>query len=228
VQRGDGQTIPLRSNIALDEAQMLYDLVRELQPEHVIELGLAQGISTMAMAQALEDNERGTLHVLDPRQSEVYESVGVTNLERCGLSDRVDFHETYPEEVVPGLPRAQVAFIDASHLFDFTMMDFVLVDKRLDVGGVVGFHDLWMESLRKALRYILTNRAEYRLWRPPPIPAHVARRARFGRALSAVPGAAKLLKPEVLEPTALFARQNLVLLEKTGPDTRVWLDHSQF
>ena len=79
-----------------------------------------------------------------------------------------------------GFPRVQFAFIDASHLFDLSVLDFTLIDKRLDVGGVVGFHDLWMPSLQKLVRYILTNR-DYVPYRCPGRPPADRRRRPGGR-----------------------------------------------
>lgn len=38
------------------------------------------------------------------------------------------------------------------------MVEFILADKKLKVGGMIAFHYLWMPSLRKLLRYILRNR----------------------------------------------------------------------
>ena len=52
-----------------------------------------------------------------------------------GFADRHTFLERLPEEAVPQLPRLQFAIIDASYLFDFTVTEFVLADKRLNIGG---------------------------------------------------------------------------------------------
>jgi predicted O-methyltransferase YrrM len=158
VARPDGTLRPLVGNVSRDEARRIYEVVRALKPEVSVEIGLAHGVSALAIAQAMHDNDRGVHHVIDPYQSSRWEGVGVANLRRAGLIDRTRVHEAFSEEVLPAIPSVDFAFIDGSHLFDHALVDFVLVDRRLAVGGVIGFHDLWMPSLQKVLRYVLTNR----------------------------------------------------------------------
>ena len=42
-----------------------------------------------------------------------------------GLAQRMHFTRSFPEVTVPELPALQFAFIDASHLFDLSVLDFV-------------------------------------------------------------------------------------------------------
>lgn len=231
VVRADGTRTPLLGNVTEEQAQRLYDLVRRLRPDVTIEIGLAHGISALAITQALDDNGTGVHYVLDPYQSTYWENIGLANLERAGLSDRVRFYAAFPEDVVPGFPPADFAFIDASHLFDTTILEFVLVDKRLHVGGVIGFHDLWMASLSKALRYILTNRS-YRIHEDvPPRQERTAWRRRRAVSMLArrVPRADRIFRPEVLllRPD-LGIRDTMIFIEKTADDDRDWEFHQPF
>src|SRR5262245_59269879 len=104
----DGNLVRHEHAIELEAAQQLYDLTRQMRPEHTIEIGLAQGTSALAVAQALDDNGAGTHHVVDPFQEEHYGGVGLTSLARSGLMHRIDFHAAFPEEVVPSLPLAKL------------------------------------------------------------------------------------------------------------------------
>lgn len=229
----DGTPTALHANVRADEAQRLYDVVRRLRPEATLELGLAHGISALAIAQALADNGRGTHFVVDPHQSGYWQSVGLANLARAGLDERVRFFEAFPEDVITSVPRVGFAFVDASHLFDLSILDFVLVDKRLDPGGVVGFHDLWLRSLNKTVRYIVTNR-HYRVHvdRPgaqPPPTAGVHLRRVVSALARRIPKAERVLRPEVLAPGAtLGIGTDLTFLEKLGEDDRDWEFHREF
>jgi predicted O-methyltransferase YrrM len=223
VVNSDGVETPLLGNVSLTDAERLYEVVRALRPEVTLELGFAHGISSLAIVQALEDNGRGTHHVVDPFENRVFGGVGLTNLARAGLRDRVVFHESYAEEVVPSLPRASFAFIDSSHLFDLTLMDFILVDKRLDIGGIIGFHDLWLPGLVKALRYIVTNR-KYRVHNDIPTQPTPAK-WRIGNAIvRRIPHAGFVFRPEVMELSMddLGLVQQMTFVEKLGDDTRNW------
>jgi predicted O-methyltransferase YrrM len=232
VLRADGSKTPLHSNVSREEAMRLYNLIRTLDPEVTVEIGLAQGISTLAIAQALLRNGSGGRHyVVDPFQHTDWDGVGLASLDRAGLRDHVEFYEAFPEDAVPGFPTAGFAFIDASHLFDLTILDFVLVDKRLKVGGLIGFHDLWMGSLRKVLRYILANRS-YRLHHdvaPGPLSASQRRKAQIGALARRVPHADRVFRPEVLWPaTELGIREGMAFIQKTGGDERRWQFHREF
>jgi hypothetical protein len=238
VIRADGTRIPLFGNVSGEEATRLYDVVRARKPGATIEIGLAQGISALAITQALSDNGSGALHhVVDPFQSTEWEGVGIANLDRAGLLEHVRFHEAFPEDAVPTFPTADFAFIDASHLFDLTLLDFVLVDKRLTVGGLIGFHDLWMESLQKVLRYILTNRS-YRIYNdvaPKPLARPSTRSKARSTAKSQIialarrTGRDRHLSPEWLQPNAdLGLGRGMTFVEKTGQDERDWRFHAEF
>ncbi|HVU37051.1 MAG TPA: class I SAM-dependent methyltransferase [Opitutales bacterium] len=228
-QQGVVQT--LHSNVSLEEALALYGMVRDLKPKASAEIGFALGISGLAILSALEANGQGRHYVSDPFQTSFVGGMGRENARRAGLEHRLEFYEKFPEEAVPQFPPVQFAFIDASHLFDLSILDFVLVDKRLEVGGVVGFHDLWMPSLRKVVRHILANRA-YRVHPASPPGAPLTAKQKFRSGLCAVarqlPWASRWLAPEAARPWHEFRLANLVLLEKIGEDRRDWREHQTF
>jgi predicted O-methyltransferase YrrM len=218
-------------SISLDEALELYGLVREIEPDATTEIGMAGGASCLAILQALEDNGRGEHHVCDPYQ-ETWNDAGLRNVRESGLAGRLRFSRGFPEEAVPGLPALQFAFIDASHLFDLSVLDFVLVDKRLDVGGVVGLHDLWMPSLRKLVRYVVANRGYEIHRRARPAPSTRGDRIRSVVASGArrTPRAEAVWSQELLRPWRELAGSNatLLFLRKTRDDDRDWRSHRPF
>ena len=229
----DGGRVPLHSNVSREEAEVLYRAVRHLRPTRSLELGFAQGISALAILQALEDNAAGQHDVIDPFQHR-FQNVGLAMTARAGLAHRLNFHQGYAEEIIPDLPPLQFAFIDSSHLFDLTLTEFVLADKKLAVGGLIGFHDLWMPSLRKLVRYVLTNRS-YELVRtfdPPDGRGRRPLRRSIKRWLLSwpglIPGAARLFRNEVQRPWSAITESNLVLLRKTADDRRDWQFHEPF
>jgi hypothetical protein len=223
---GDGNVVAFRYHISLADAEGLYGLVRTIRPEHSIEVGLGMGASALAITQALEDNGgAATHHIVDPFQDD-YQNVGVKCLERAGLMHRVEFHAAFPEEVVPRLPGAQFAFIDGSHLFDLTILDFVLIDKRLSLGGTIGFDDAPIANVQKALRYIVLNRS-YSPIRPISLPRAQRARVLISRVASKIPRAERVLRSEILRPAAAIgtAGSRVVYLEKNATDdSRHWRD----
>ena len=158
VETADGRIVDLNSNISIDEALTLYKAVRAIKPKRSAEVGFACGISALSILQALKDNGVGQHDVIDPFQAD-YGDVGLTMVKKAGVEAHFRFHRNFAEEIIPTLPRLQFAFVDASHLFDLSLVEFVLLDKKMDVGGLIGFHDMWMPSLQRLMRYILTNRS---------------------------------------------------------------------
>jgi predicted O-methyltransferase YrrM len=228
-----GEARPLSDNVASEEAVKLYRVVNVLRPKLSAEIGFAQGISTTAILQALADNDTGKHHVIDPNQSQQYENCGLSLVRQARLAEWMVFHENFAEEVIPSLSELQFAFIDSSHLFDLTVSEFVLLDKKLSVGGVIGFHDLWMPSLRKVLRYILSNRA-YQIYRLPE--EETPRRnglkkikAGIAAALRRLPrGSRRCFSAELLQPWSTFGLSNMAFIQKTAHDRRAWRFHCEF
>jgi predicted O-methyltransferase YrrM len=228
----DGTRWPLESNISGEEAESLYSAVRSVQPICSLEIGLAHGISALAILAAISANGPiGHHFVIDPFQKN-YANCGEAMITLAGLADRHTFLERFPEEVIPQLPRLQFAFIDASHLFDLTIMEFALVDKKLDVGGIVALHDLWMPSIQAVVRFIGANR-DYQIRRDfsRAIAAQTLRQRSselVSGFLKKVPGIKRLLNSSALDPWSTFRLNNMVFLEKVRDDTRSWRFHRQF
>lgn len=228
-----GREIPIAGNVTLEEALALYRAVHTLAPSASVETGFAQGVSTIAILQAHADRGNGAHHVIDPFQAH-YGDAGLESAARASLTAPLRFHRRFPDEVIPTLPRLQFAFIDSSHLFDHTIAEFVMIDRKLDVGGIIALHDLWMPALQRVIRYVLSNRAYDRvrtfdsatptLTRPAPSEAisplaHILRT--FGRTR-------RLLRQDILKPWKEYKMPNLVFLRKTDEDRRDWRFHRDF
>lgn len=218
-----GRTLPLDSNVSREEAERLYAVVAGLRPSASVEVGLAKGVSTLAILKALSDSGGGVHHVIDPFQADWGDS-GLEMVERSGLGAHFRFYREFPERVIPALDAVQFAFIDASHLFDLTLMEFILVDKKLAVGGVVGFHDMWMPATQRVVRFILQNR-KYQLFEPTGV---TTLRQRIGGLLRSVPWSHRIFSQDLLRPVEIASYGNLVLLQKLDEDTRDTRDYAEF
>lgn len=220
VKTASGNTLPLKDHVPREEAVLLYRAVRKIKPAHTVEVGLGLGVSSVAILQALENNSRGHHHILDPYAKEAYDDAGLVTIAESGLGHRMTFHRNRIEDVYGSIPECQFAFIDDGHIFDTTLAIFTLIDRRLKVGGVVGFHDLWLPSQQKVIRYILSNR-HYVLWHPKwgeyqkPAPPRWKPLARF-------------LRPEVTQEWKRIGIPNLPLLMKKADDDRKWDFHRDF
>jgi hypothetical protein len=223
----------VESGISKNECRTMFDLLVREQPEYTAEVGCANGGSTRVIAEALEHNGKGHHFAIDPLQPTYWSNAGKHRLSAADLAHRVTFHDTFPEEIFHTLPPLDFVFIDGSHLFDYTIMDFVVSDKRLKVGGLMAFHDKNMASIRRALRFILANRS----YKPfcigradPPVTYWQKIRMRAGLQVGRlIAGGRELISRRFpFDSLGLDKNTNLVFIRKTGDDTRDWQHFNDF
>ncbi len=144
------------------EGEDLYALIRRERPATTLEVGMAFGLSTLFICQALAEGGGRRHIVMDPYQSRDYHALGLHHLRQAGLEHLVEFYEESSHRVLPRLEAAgtqvDFAFIDGVHLFDYTLVEFFYLDKMLRSGGLMVFDDLQLAAVRKVVRYAVTNR----------------------------------------------------------------------
>jgi hypothetical protein len=217
-----GKPRELRDNVTLKEAAALYTAVRHLRPHHSIEIGLACGISSLAILQAIHDNGAGTHHIFDPYQDQLYKDAGLELIRKAGLDGPMKFYPARLEQVFEDIPHCQFAFVDNGHLFDRTISIFSMIDYKLELDGIIGFHDTYLPSQEKVLRCILANRpyspctpnGKLKTVSPP-----------FWSRSSLVK---KFLHPHLVTPWRSFQLPDLAMLLKQAHDDRNWDFHQDF
>jgi len=161
----DGNVRKVDDCISRPEAVMLENMVRVSQPRVTIEVGLAHGVSALVFCDVLrkEAKNENTIHyAVDPNQSITYRNAAVTALKRAGLEGHLKVLNGPSHIEIPNLIKSGVvvdcAFIDGWHTFDYTLIDFFLVDKMLKRGGYVAFHDVYGKAKQKVIDFVLTHR----------------------------------------------------------------------
>lgn len=177
VTAADGSTIPLTSEVSATAGEALQALVTRCHAMVSLEVGLAYGVSALFICDTLVAHG-GRKHIaIDPYQLGIdsmpfeagvsapgvgFAGLGLLNLERAGYKDLVEFHNEPSYRALSRLEMSgehiDFAFIDGWHTFDYVMVDFFLVDRILNVGGIVVFDDALYPAIRKVARYIATHR----------------------------------------------------------------------
>jgi len=214
------------------EAERIFDLLERERPGVTAEIGCANGVSTKVIAEALEQNGKGHHFAVDPYQASYWKDAGKIRISAANVSHRVTFHDEFPERIFHTLPQLDFVFIDGSHLFDFTMVDFVVSDKQLRVEGILAFHDTWMGAVRGVLRFVLSNRN----YEPVNLAAHSRPFGRWHKFRHhAAVRIARLLSgnSDLVMLRSPFQRLgldygNLVFIRKTGEDNRDWRYFDEF
>ncbi len=162
VEDAQGNIInPFPTATSYEIGTLFQELIKTNKLQRTLEIGMAYGLSTMFICQAHQEKGSGSHIAIDPFQSTYWGSVGLLNIQKAGLSDKLCFYQGLSYEVLPRLlaqgEKIDFAFIDGSHLFDYTLVDFFYIDKLLEQGGYVILDDIWMPAVRKVLYFILRN-----------------------------------------------------------------------
>jgi predicted O-methyltransferase YrrM len=194
-----------------------------------VEVGMANGLSSLFIAQALKDNGRGSHIAIDPFQNTDWAGAGMTALCRAGLDSLVRLVEKPSHQALPMLEQegtvAEFCFIDGNHLFDYVISDFLCADRILQVGGLMVFDDSDWPAITQAIRYVLANRNyqvafPHVVIEPPQIrPGLVAKLLRT--AGERMPRLQEKLRPDFVIPDErLGVLGRCVVLRKLGADDR--------
>ncbi|MBG9389069.1 class I SAM-dependent methyltransferase [Caenimonas aquaedulcis] len=160
----DGRHAPVHSGVDSRSGDVLRRAVEKARPRLGCEVGLAYGISSLHILEAMKDHGDGELIGMDPAQHDAtWQGGGLHNIERAGFGARYRLHEESSQSLLPRLAaqgtRIQFAFIDGWHTFDHTLVDFFYLDRMMDVGGVMVLDDVGYPGLQRLAHFIVTNRA---------------------------------------------------------------------
>jgi predicted O-methyltransferase YrrM len=164
LDRNNEKRFATNSTISEAEALILMKAVTDSKASVTLETGVAFGASCVAICYAKKDFVAGKkIHYgVDPNQSTEYANAAIVSLEKEKLQNDFEILEGPSHLMLPRLIKENVkldfAFVDGWHTFDYTLIDFFLIDKMLRPGGMVAFHDMHSLSKQKVLRYILTHR----------------------------------------------------------------------
>lgn len=154
----DDKKYDLNSNIDIEEGEFLRYCINSINATKTIEVGCAQGISSLFICDELKEKISAHHTIIDPYQTTEWESIGIKNLQLSGFSN-FELIEKPSEIALPQLLSENriydMAFIDGWHTFDHTLLDFFYLNRMIKVGGLIIIDDTGMPAVKKAIRYIL-------------------------------------------------------------------------
>jgi predicted O-methyltransferase YrrM len=158
----NGDEIPQHSQVSLRYAHFVYQMVKLLRPLQVLEIGMANGISSAFIAKARQSYARrgeAQSHVIiDPFQSTQWKGAGKALLKRLNLECGVEILEDYSYSAVPLLERKgclfDFVFIDGNHCMDYTLADVLVTDRVLRIGGIIAIDDSTDFGVKMAVPYL--------------------------------------------------------------------------
>jgi predicted O-methyltransferase YrrM len=159
----DGEPVRLtESSIGLTEGRILWSFARQLAPKMIIETGFGRGGSAAFFLAALYP-WGGRLISIDPAFRCWTSGVGIAYIDRLGLLECHTLIEKPSELVLAnmilegGAPSLRLSFIDGSHHFDGTLIDFMYLDRMTEVGGIIAIDDAHAPAVRTVLSFVAHN-----------------------------------------------------------------------
>jgi predicted O-methyltransferase YrrM len=155
----------LRSAISQEEGAFLESLASRPGVRNSIEVGCANGISSIYICSGIQGKKDPHHCAIDPFQTSFYKGKGMNNVRNAGF-DFFDVIEKGSEVALPELLAAgktyDMCLIDGLHTADQTLVDFYYLDRMLPPGGIMVVDDVNMTAVNKIVQYISTY-PNYRL-----------------------------------------------------------------
>jgi len=144
--------------------EFIAGLCRAERPAATLEIGMAWGLSTLFILDALTiaGAARPGCHVvMDPYQATTYHNAAIRTLRDAGAAELVEFHGEPSGLVLPRLisegRRFDFVFIDGDHRFDGVFIDFFFVHQLLRPGGLIVFDDPEFDGVYLTCRFAESN-----------------------------------------------------------------------
>lgn len=139
--------------LSTQEGLFLYKLARRLEENAIIvEIGSWHGKSTVWLGSAIKDKKNAKLYAVDPHRGSPekegeFERVNTfdvfnKNIHQAGLVEKIlPLRKTSLRAAAAFSKKADIIFIDGSHLFADVKKDFFVWKKKLKKGGWIILHD---------------------------------------------------------------------------------------
>ena len=171
-----------------EEYARLKELLTTFRPRNTLEVGMANGGSTVIICEMLKSFGGGKHSAIDPFQSspQGYSGRGIEKIRQAGLEEYFDMIEDFDYLALPRLVAEKRSFdfilLDGWHSFDYTFIDFFYADLLLKEGGVLAMHDSGWPAVHRVCKFIEAHKP-YDLLSPPVALHHRSIVRRLGRRL---------------------------------------------
>jgi predicted O-methyltransferase YrrM len=225
VHCAEGQEHRLHSETSADQCVFLTGLLKEINATQCLEVGLAYGISALAICSWLRTRKGPTYYAIDPMQS-YWKHIGTNNLKEAGYWDFVRFIPEYSDIGLTQLWREgtilDFAYIDSTKVFDILLVDTHIIGKMLKVGGLLVIDDVSFPGIRKLVR-LLAQMPQWEIHAVHGLAPISPLRSLAAGLTSLIPRRRDLFSPDIAD-AGLERRINAqaVALRKVSNDDRTW------
>lgn len=164
----------MNSNISPEECVFVYEIVIATKPQHIFEFGMANGMSTMILLDALNKVEGSKLVSNDPFQngdkpghwkgvglynaSQVMKNVEHVHTEKLSTDDFSEFeNESF-----------DIILVDGAHDKENVILDIMNAKRMLKTNGILILDDVLHSGVHEAMTEVIYNDTNYVKIELPP------------------------------------------------------------
>jgi predicted O-methyltransferase YrrM len=232
VRDEEGNPHRLHSQTSLQQCEFLQQLISDIDAKVCLEIGLAYGVSSLFICEAIAKKKNQRFISIDPFQAGLWKSIGLLNLKRAGYGDFVEFHSDLSHNVLPKLlsngETIDFAYVDTTKVFDVVLLDAYYLTRLLRKGGVLVFDDCAWPGINKMVRYISQ-------WPHLKVCAlhgihQISKKIKvLSTIANTIPKKERLFAHSLLVPNdSLGVNANCVAFQKIEDDVRNWDWHQEF
>jgi len=159
----DGEHVSRLDNTSLDFTQgcILWNLARAARANVIIETGFGRGGSAAFLLSAVKP-WNGRVISIDPAFRHWAGDNGQKYLKSLGLDEGHTLIEEPSEFALADIVRTgnvslKLSYIDGSHHFDGTLIDFMFLDRMTEVGGIIAIDDAHAPAVRTVASFVANN-----------------------------------------------------------------------
>ena len=162
------------SGLSPSDISYIYNFVIKEKCLNVLEIGMADGLSSLTILSALKKNSQDLskpnfkLTSIDPYQTTQWKSNGLKNIKKLNFAENHKHIEdldifSLPKLVEKGM-KYDLIFIDGYHTFDHVLLNNFYADYLLNIGGFIINDDFWMQSIQKVCDFLTKNYTHFQIY----------------------------------------------------------------
>lgn len=229
----NGQKIRIGSNIDLEESSFIYDFIKnDKSIKDVLEIGCANGVSSLTISSALNYREDSFLTIIDPYQEKMWGNAGKKILEESNFENFRILYD-FSENILPieKENKYDLIFIDGWHTFDQVMLDIFYSIRLLKLNGYIIIDDADSSSVGKAISYYkkYPNIKYFELFKRNY--KNLSLKRKFANIIKYILNesfAQAILPKFIFDKYFYQLNPTLVVFQKIGDDERKWNYHKIF
>lgn len=228
----EGEKVKFHSETPKGQCEYIQKLILDHKLRKSIEIGMAHGLSTLAICESINFNE-GKRHVaIDPFEITDWGGFGIKLIENSNYFNMLDFKERHCYEALSELivndERFDFAYIDSVKQFDWIIADFFLIDKLLEVDGIIVLDDVSWPGIRKVTRFI-SRLPHYKVVDQFPENKPSKRKQLLKKIFNYLPKNQLIIRNDLIDTDFdLSINCRSVAFQKIGNDDRNWDWHEEF